>query len=511
MIEKLFNKFRRIVDLIENSNIHLGYFIFTFLSIITIRNFLELFSTKIELNTAVVFFHFYIGFISLATLLILTFYILTRESIVKSIKIVLIGFSILPLPPIIDLIATGGRGFAMTYLLPEFHDHIILRFFTFFGHFEERGVSLGIKTEIFIILVLTFLYFLAKKHGVFRSIANAFIVYIIIFGFFAIPFILKGIFLLLGINYDYSVDAWEILSFLFLMMFFCGIIILYLIDKKNFITIAKDARYLRLSYYLGMFFCGIIVAKSTATLPITAQNLFDFLFTAMAITAAWLFSVTTNNIADYHIDKISNKNRPLVRRTIAIEDYKKISTLLLVWAIICSTAVGPDTLFLVILFISSYFIYSMPPIRLKRVIVLSKLIIALNSLVLVLLGFFTITKTIKSFPGILFPTLLIGITILANFIDIKDYEGDRKNNIKTLPTVLGLKLTKIIIGFSFVFFYTILYVLLPYYNLGNFWNFLFIPLGLLQFYFVNQKKYQDSYIIGTCVITVFLFAILNIF
>ena len=60
-----------------------------------------------------------------------------------------------------------------------------------------------------------------------------------------------------------------------------------------------------------------------------------------------------------------------------------------------------------------------------------KLVISLNSLALAILGFFTITNSIRNIPVIIFPIFLIGITAMANMIDIKDYHGDKQVGIKT--------------------------------------------------------------------------------
>ena len=76
----------------------------------------------------------------------------------------------------------------------------------------------------------------------------------------------------------------------------------------------------------------------------------------------------------------------------------------------------------------------------------------------------------------------------ANVIDIKDYEGDKAGGITTLPGVLGLGLSRLLIGIAFLLTYVSFAFLLnsPYYF------FIFFAVGLVQFYLVNKKVYQEN-------------------
>ena len=154
----------------------------------------------------------------------------------------------------------------------------------------------------------------------------------------------------------------------------------------------------------------------------------------------------------------------------------------------------------------------MPPLRLKRVPYFSKLAILFNSMALIFLGFTTFNAgDLNSLLHFIYtgrsnflvllgmsPTssfkilaaLLLSVLLLAmNFIDLKDYEGDKRGGIKTLPVLLGLPLSKFLIGGAFLFLYTIAGVLI-----GGPVFFIAVVLGLLQFYFINRKKYQEKYV-----------------
>ncbi len=100
----------------------------------------------------------------------------------------------------------------------------------------------------------------------------------------------------------------------------------------------------------------------------------------------------------------------------------------------------------------NYFLYSMPPLQLKRVTFFSKLLISLNSLILVLLGQLFHSGDF-GLPLNIIIFFFVCVTATLNFIDLKDYEGDKNAGIKTLPVALGLDRSKKVIGLFFFISY----------------------------------------------------------
>jgi len=93
---------------------------------------------------------------------------------------------------------------------------------------------------------------------------------------------------------------------------------------------------------------------------------------------------------------------------------------------------------------------------------------------------------IKNIPIIIYPIFLIGFTLTINFIDIKDYRGDKKLGIKTLPVLMGPKKSKLLIGLFFFLGYVFIFYITQL--------ILFIILAFLQFYLINKKSYKEKYI-----------------
>ncbi|MEQ8225038.1 MAG: UbiA family prenyltransferase, partial [Candidatus Eremiobacterota bacterium] len=231
------------------------------------------------------------------------------------------------------------------------------------------------------------------------------------------------------------------------------------------------------------------------------------IFTIFSIMMAWLFSVITNNIEDRNIDSVSNRERPSVTEKIPFEIYKTTGWIVLLLSVISAISVNFSIFFLIFLFMGNYFLYSMPPVRFKRVIFFSKLIPSINSFIMLLTGYVFLCGSLRFFPRELIFFFLIFITANMNFIDIKDYEGDKNGGIKTLPVLMGLEKSKFLIGLFFLMSYIAACYLLHF----PLYGYLLIIPGLIQFFLINRKNYSEKpvfivYFI-TLILTVIIYAV----
>jgi 4-hydroxybenzoate polyprenyltransferase len=197
----------------------------------------------------------------------------------------------------------------------------------------------------------------------------------------------------------------------------------------------------------------------------------------------------SNNVEDVQIDKVSNKNRPLVLGTMDHGLYKQISWIMLVLALATGAMVDIRMGVMVFVFIAAYWLYSMPPWRLKRVPVFSKFLLAFCSLVMVILGYYFVSSLVL-IPAKAAWFILIGIALVLNFIDIKDYKGDLKEGIKTVPVLLGLKRSKRIVGSLTIAAYLGLGLLV-----GNYWfTFTCLVLGIVQYLLIIRETYKEKWV-----------------
>ncbi len=93
-----------------------------------------------------------------------------------------------------------------------------------------------------------------------------------------------------------------------------------------------------------------------------------------------------------------------------------------------------------------YFVYSCRPMRLKRVPILSKLIIGFNFLSVAVCGYALAGGDWRAFPLDWLAFILVPFSLAANFIDLKDTEGDRAQGVATLPVLLGESLARHLIA-----------------------------------------------------------------
>ncbi|MBU1205248.1 MAG: UbiA family prenyltransferase [Nanoarchaeota archaeon] len=497
----MFKSLKKIINSLENSKIPFIYFILTFIFVVSLRNFIELFSDSDTSQISFAeFFHYDVSYIALAMVIIILLYFFIKKDVLKIARVVLTSFLILLIVPIIDLIWSFGKGLNMAYMLPGYHSNIMQRFFTFFGDFSGLGITPGIRVEIIIVLLGVFFYIYINSSRIVKSLLGVLFAYPIYFFYLAAPFLAKGLLEIFGLTYKYSDSLMT--SFFLLVILFAGIFIAYISNKKYFRLIIKDIRPFRLLHFELMFFIGFIIGfNKFGTFVLDSTNIFSFIFIPAGIAFAWLYSVITNNIVDYDIDKISNNNRPLIESKIDKGIYCRLSWIILFIALFYPLMVSFKVFFMILLFIGNYFLYSMPPLRLKRIPLFSKMIIAFNSLILVMLGFIISTGKLEGFPVILIAFFLIGFTLVINFIDIKDYEGDKKAGIKTLPVILGLKKSKFIIGLFFLLTYLGSYLLIK--------NLYLIPVlftfGITEFLLINRKNYNEKPVFFVYLLSLALF------
>ena len=473
-----------VIHRLENPQTPFLNVIFTFIGAITLRNYLEQFSTKIPISV-INDIHHSMAYISGALSLIILFHFATREAVDKIARVILPCFIILPFVPLTDMLLSFGRGYSMFYLTPKMPHGIWGSLFFFFEPFREAGVTPGQQMEIVLVILMSGLYFFIKTDKLLRSVLFAGLTYILIFFYFALPFALGAFLNVWGIPFFYSYKMMIQVYLLLILPLIQGLFYLY--NKQYFTAIWKDSRLLRIVHFQLMVILGFVLTLDGSVKQSGIQ--LSWIFILPAIIFGGLFSIIVNNCEDYDIDKISNKSRPTISKTIPIEHYKSISWIFFGLALIYASAVNFICFFIILLVIINYFLYSSPPFRFKRIPFFSKLVISLNSLLLFGLGYSLPVGTVMPpIPGSIVLFFLVCFTAVINFIDIKDYAGDKSAGIKTLPTLLGLKRAKLIIGLFFLITYSLTYFLVQDIRLLA----VMITTGLFIFMLINRKDYSEK-------------------
>lgn len=492
----------RVVDGLEDPAIPFTNYLLVFVFIVFIRHFVECFSQQNNLLNLPGYlvsyesYHFMLAYLCITLFISLAASLMIRVPIVKVLRCAFPGMILLILSPVIDLIITQGDGIHTKYLMPDRGIDLWKVYSTFMMYGGAENISLGIKLEIAIILGSVFLYGLVKKASMTRCLIFAWVCYTLVFFWGACPFIIAGI--MRALNIEYKIDISMFIWYYLFIDLFLVLAALYMADPVKFRAICADLRVSRIIYFLLTFAFGVTLALSkqfTGVGYYLTQHIDvapNWMLVTISIIFASIFSTMVNNIYDSEIDAVSNKDRPLITGVFTLSEYTTLAYIFLAAAFLYASMAGGKAYIMIGALIGAYYFYSAPPFRLKRVPVLSKVVIAFNSFLLIILGYVTTSYDLISLPvEILLPIYFIGVTLSTNFIDLKDIAGDRAAGIHTLPTLLGEKAAKLLIGTAFaltIISYTFLFH-------DNRLLILQLLAALIMFYLINRKDYHDSYVV----------------
>lgn len=511
--------------LANQTPITLESWLLSFIGIVMVRLFLEQYSSfvprqyvLIDLPT-IIHYSIFILTANLAIIAILT--VSTKTSLKERFTLSLFGSFILWLPPIADLILSKGHGFFMDYLFVPSHD-LIIKYFTFFGLYKGDGATPGIQIEIALILITVFIYvkYIAHKSSL-RASITALLTYTVIFILAAMPSLISlflphqtffGQSLPVGIDLYNSVNSSALIQnninpqfsapaiSLFDLGFnkiMAGInlvvamvalsVIFFSASKEKFLAIIKNNRPERTAHYLLLITIGALLGGKIFFYHWI--NVFSFFLTLIAFSSARFFSVCQNDLHDIPIDTISNSNRPLIQGKVTGADMAFASKIFLIIALLSAYAVSHYVLFFVFLFIFLSHIYSVPPLRLKRIPLLNSFIMGLASLSVFMAGLFLTSpdKSIMAFPLFTACGLIIAFTLSSAVKDIKDIKGDRASGVWTIPVLLGEKRAKYIIA-SFI---SLIFLIVPFYLRISFLLIPSIIFAILCWRFITAEDYKE--------------------
>jgi 4-hydroxybenzoate polyprenyltransferase len=519
------SKLRKITEKIENYPLSLQTWLLGFSAIMAVRLFIENFFSNFQGKS----FEFFIGsalvtflFFLFSYLLILVFLkFALKEKIEKIANILLWGFWLAVLPPIIDRIWCGDFRACWSFYTFDSLSGLFGRFFTFFGDNPSLGITYGVRAEVFLAVMLIVFYAHLKTKNLFRSIGIGFFTYFILFILGSFPswltffiyfpskslwsiqgYDVAGLFLsgakffsfqnadfMNSLNIKMSL-AYAFLSALLIIFFF------WQNFREKFWPVVKNVRWIQIIIHAGLVFFGTGLGAFyfPQNLPnLHGADLSEVFLPFLAISNlilsaafAWIASVFLNDQTDIEIDKITNANRPLVQGKVSSAGYGQLSLIFFLTSLALALSVGVIFFLLIIVYQVLAWIYSNWPFRLKRFPILATFISALALILLFVSGFMLLSENqeISQFPMKFFWLMAISFTISLPIKDLKDIEGDRKGGIWTVPVLLGETWSRFVIGLGIFISYALSVVLL---NAKN----LFIPamiLGAISFWLLQNKK-----------------------
>lgn len=443
--------------------------------IILIRIFLEHYSSNetgrfvlIDASTVVHYVSFFIAVLLMSTFVLMLF---SKRPLKESASIALFGFMIIWLPPVLDLIISGGGGYVMHYLFLPFRE-LAQAFFTLFWSTGTSGITYGIRIEIALVLAGSFaiVYFYTKS--LLRSLSAVLVLYIGIFALVSIPSVLglfqdrsvsrfieesivdsriidnssypeqPGYIRVLDVGFN-SVMTQVNLAVALLM----SILICFVGYRDKLSVLFGNSRPERILHYSLLIVIGTLFGGGPAFFA-SWINVLSLLMTVTAFVFAWLVAVCINDIYDKEIDEISNANRPIPQGQFSSSEFYSISIVFTLFSFVAAYSSSMYGLFFVLAFSFAYYIYSAEPLRLKKHWIPGALIIGFACITTLLAGFFlsSPSKDFLTFPPLLTLLLIVIFGFGSMVRDIKDYDGDKKAGISTLPVLIGLNKAKAVIA-----------------------------------------------------------------
>ena len=504
-MNKLFQFANRVISSVEASKHPYYYYVFVFVFSVLARNFLEVLAYgEVKLSDWYAHLHYSTYYIALVIFLLLALAFVTGEKVAVTGKVILTFIPIIIICPIIDLVLSYGFDLKQTlgYLSPELHGNFFSKYFLYFGNsigvnlsapgiFKlNMGPSIGYRAEVFFVLVGFGIYIGVKTKSLVKSLIGVLLIYTLIYFFCSTPFVLKN-FLKLSPYAPQLVPYYLLLSFIGLIPMFIKAF------PKESKMIFNDFRWLRLAFYELIFLFGVVYGLKEGGV-IRPSTLYQGVFVLISIFFLWKHAVMVNNIEDITIDKVSNSKRPLITKAIDLKLYQQLAWWMLGLGLVYALYADIIIWYFLAIFSFNYFIYSAGPIRLKRVPIISKLPIALNILLLFILGNVYTGVGFSNIPVEVVLFIVLGGTLALNIIDIKDFQGDKKAGIKTLPVLIGLKPAKLLLGILFLGGHLLGFI----FTIKNETYFILVVLGVLQLISITSKNYSDKRVVGLFLVSI---------
>jgi hypothetical protein len=389
LFRKIFTKF---VNFIERDTIPLSKVLSTFSCIVFVRIFFELFTIKSVPLLFDYYVHMFLFFITLALLLSFVFYFALRKDILSNIRVVFLSFIIIIIVPIIDIFLSKGTGIKLNYLSTYNTPDIIKCFFTLDSYTSMITVSPGIKVEVVIILIVSFLYFKFKGLKLVSNIFFVFLIYTSIFFLGAIPYVFENLFSYLGLARNIPVDIYNYFFIILSFILVCSYFVIY--RKQNKLSIFPKGL-MPLIYQNVIIFCiGFVFLKDRILLFIYPENILK------PFVCLILFFLLTG-----FLFKIKKQNRDFVYFIPAI--------------LIISYLLNATLVFVSLTYISILILYFQSTYPLSKSKVISNIVFPFNQSLLLLMPQLLISETFNFFPKKLFLIFIASYFILTLLLDKK--------------------------------------------------------------------------------------------
>jgi 4-hydroxybenzoate polyprenyltransferase len=531
---------KTLINKIETATSSLRGVFIMFITIVFVRTFFENFTNSNNagfLNGPTdTFFHYPLWWAALLLANIILIYVLTKRDVMKVTNVVTLSFFATLIVPAIDIVRHGFLGHTYDFITGSYPE-LLHHFITFTFSSQSFGLGGKIETILAVLGVGFYVYMTTNNRRILKSLLGGLGAYIILFFFlslpthiFAVANLLPGIVNTIDLHQAFklsqttlnsaepllrSVDIHTIEYTYFsrkisIVFAFCvlGLLGILLALKKRLWIVVRHMRWEHILHILLFLSAGLYLGSLTNIheLPHALFLNINIIAVITSTILACFFIVCDNDEADVKVDTISQSKRPLVSGAISKKEWQYLKHTSLFFSLVIAWLANYFIFTCIGLFMLLYHNYSKPPLRIKKIPILSSLSIVLSALFVFTAGFFTTNQSFNL--GDLPFQLILGIFIIyflvENIKNMKDIVGDRANNIYTLPVLLGKSAglgmsTLVILAaiFSILFF--------PFSQTTTILTLLFTA-GIV--FFINKKPYSEKSVF-LLYFTFFIILVLN--
>jgi len=461
---------RRIIERIENNKASFWACLMTVFAICFVRDVEETILVRHQildspdnlwLSMISFFCHFNSFWFMVFVELVLLLYLFTHRSnsIRNCLMAGLYATPVILLPPVLNMIF-GDYG-RIAYpsnpldLLP-----MLLHFFD--PTYIVTGVTIGMRIEIAIAAIAAAIYVFVKT----KSPVRTFLSFVVVPTSILLTGAFKPILAQLyenGIHFSDDFKLYDSTLFhggdmfqfgaqrtsllYILLTIIMTFIVLLLLDKRSVKALCRNIRPTRSIHYLILYLGGLLYSlfllypdtPDKWSVFVNPMDYFGVFMGAVSLFFAFQGAVVFNDIYDANIDL--GTNRPLASGIIPIRRYRNYGIIFTLTALYISFCISLSFFFLLLCYVLLSFLYSAPPFRCRRSLVLSGLILSLEAVLAFALGacLFAHSNVFLVIPSKVILSMLAAYFFVTPVKDLKDCSGDTAAGIHTLPSLIGFK------------------------------------------------------------------------
>lgn len=534
---KICEKFCQEFNKLQEKKISPVIFLGSFSFIIGLRIFIEFFLVlqKIKPEELLIeYLHNWLFFLILSIFIWFLLSFILKINPKKLTFFVMLSFWLIILPPIFDIIQTKGSVYWSFYALVDFQS-LFRHFATFFGELPSGIRYFGSKIGFILAMLFTGGTVFILSRSYFKALISIFFTYIIIFILGIFPSFLTFIYYffegskkvsevkdfhaiqlfnrtekVFGLEFNnlkYSL-AHNLDIIYFILVIFLAIGLFCWLSRVKFIDFLKNLRFPQLFCHFGLLFMGMSVGfwAYPESLNLSIFSYFVIISLILSIFLAWEASVIFNDLSDFEIDLISNKERPLPMGSFNAKEYRDFGLILLFLSLIGGLVVGVKFALILLLYQIIGWFYSAPPFRIKKIPVLATFVSSFALILIFFMGFilFSGENNLLGLSWRIIILLFAVFTFSLPLKDFKDIEGDREKGVWTIPVIFGERIAKLIVASGIFLSFMFSVFLLNEFNLF-WWALIF---GSSTFLLVVNKEIKNTKILWWILGLVFCYGLI---